>query len=112
MPSKHTSRRKRDSNAPRPELARPNQVAARPPSAATPRGMGEWNWKTFPVFFAFSLGGFLGLYLGVVTGTTGNRWFTIVVFSAFAMLLGWGLSRILVRWLVHRKLVKPRAARL
>ncbi|MEZ4482085.1 MAG: hypothetical protein R3B97_13215 [Dehalococcoidia bacterium] len=43
---------------------------------------------------------------------TGNRWFTIVVFSAFAMLLGWGLSRILVRWLIHRKLVKPRASRL
>ena len=109
MPSK--SRRKRDSNAPRPELARSSPAPAKAATPGQPRALTEWNWMTFPVFFAFSLGGFLGLYLGILTEATNNGWFEIVVFSGFAMLLGWGLSRIVVRWLVRRRILKPRAAK-
>lgn len=102
------NRRKRDSNTPRPELARPLPAAARHQSHPTPGVLGDWRWRTFPVFFAFALGGFLGLYLGILTESTSNRWFTLVVFSTFAMLLGWGLSRILVRWMMKRKLSNAR----
>ena len=109
MPSK--TRRKRDTNAPRPELARSSPAPAKGPIPTQPRQLGEWNWKTFPVFFAFSLGGFLGLYLGILTEATNNGWFEIVVFSGFAMLLGWGLSRIVVRWLVRRRILKPRVGK-
>lgn len=105
------SRRKRDTNAPRPELTRPAHTPPRHAASAQPRALAEWKWSTFPVFFAFSLGGFLGLYLGILTESTSNGWFRIIVFSGFAMLLGWGLSRILVRWLVHRRILKPRAAK-
>jgi hypothetical protein len=108
------SRRRRDSNAPRPELARQDQPTRPQPKAASAAAappVPEWKWKTFPVFFAFAAGGFVGLYLGVLAQATDNQWLSLVVFTSFAMLLGWALSRFVVRWMMLRRIVKPRSIR-
>ena len=41
------------------------EVGSGPP-AYVPVAMPAWKWKTFPVYFAFSMGGFIGLYVGVL----------------------------------------------
>lgn len=64
----------------------------------------EWNWRTFPVFFAFAGGGFLSLLIGVVSGSLGLT----VVFAIFGGMLGFGLSRLGTRALVSRGIIKPR----
>ena len=70
--------------------------------------MPAWKWRTFPVYFGFSMGGFIGLYLGVIVAGVDNSKFTTVVFVAFALLLGFGLSRVSTRFLISRQWVKPR----
>jgi hypothetical protein len=64
--------------------------------------MPRWNWRTFPVYFAFAIGGFLGLYMGIIAGATGNGALTAVVFGIWAVLLGFGLSRLTSTWLLSR----------
>lgn len=73
--------------------------------------MPDWKWKTFPVYFAFSVGGFIGLYMGVIVAGVENSVFTTVVFVAFALMLGFGLSRVSTRFLISRQWVKPRPRR-
>jgi len=73
--------------------------------------MPAWKWKTFPVYFAFSMGGFIGLYVGVLVEWRNNLALTYGVFVAFALLLGFGLSRLTTRFLISRNFVKPRPAR-
>ncbi|MBA4180958.1 MAG: hypothetical protein C0506_10255 [Anaerolinea sp.] len=73
--------------------------------------MPEWKWRTFPVYFGFALGGFVGLYFGVIVAGVDNSAFTTVVFIGFALLLGFGLSRISTRFLISRQWVKPRPRR-
>lgn len=75
-----------------------------------PVAMPNWKWKTFPVYFAFSVGGFIGLYFGVIVQAAGNSALTYGVFVAFALLLGFGLSRLTTRFLISRNWVKPRPA--
>lgn len=108
-------RRRRPTNAPRPELARkpaeghsdrPERSVARAAGSPT---MAEWNWRTFPVFFGFALGGFIGLYLGVVVQAVDNQWLFLTVFSVFAIMLGFAFSRLVTRWMVNHNWVKPRA---
>ena len=52
------------------------------------------------VLLAFALGGFLGLYSGLLApiGSGANY----VVFAFWAVLLGFGFSRITSRWMVSR----------
>jgi len=78
--------------------------------AHVPVAMPNWKWKTFPVYFAFSVGGFIGLYFGVIVQATENSALTYGVFVAFALLLGFGLSRLTTRFLISRNWVKPRPA--
>jgi hypothetical protein len=73
--------------------------------------VAPWKWRTFPVYFAFSLGGFIGLYMGIVSEAIQNPAVSIVVFSLWAILLGFGLSRFTTRFLISRNWVKPRPAR-
>ena len=93
---------------------RPPQVGAPVGGGApayVPVAMPAWKWKTFPVYFAFAVGGFIGLYAGVVVQATENSALTYAVFVAFALLLGFGLSRLTTRFLISRNFVKPRPAR-
>lgn len=62
--------------------------------------MPNWEWRTFPVYFAFSLGGFIGLYMGLVAGATSNNTVSLIVFTVWAILLGFGFSRITSRWMM------------
>jgi hypothetical protein len=62
--------------------------------------MPKWDWRTFPVYFAFSLGGFIGLYMGLIAGSTANNTVSLVVFTVWAILLGFGFSRITSRWMM------------
>ncbi len=71
----------------------------------------NWNWRTFPVYFAFALGMFVGLYLGLLAYAAdegGDGWFTTGIFIAVAIMLGLGLSRITTNWLVRRRFIKAR----
>lgn len=61
------------------------------------------------MFFAFSLGGFLGLYMGLIAGASeGTVWFTL--FSiVWAVLLGAGFSRLSTRWILSRRWARAQA---
>ena len=82
------------------------------PSADAARGTGGvpaqpvWKWKTFPVYFAFSLGAFFGLYAGLAVAK--NPDLLLVVSTVFALMLGLGFSRVTSRWLIRRRIIKPR----
>lgn len=75
------------------------------------RPLPEWRWRTFPVYFAFSLGSFVGLYLGLIVAATGEGWLVTAVFVAVAIMLGLGLSRLTTRWVVSRRWTRPRPKR-
>lgn len=86
---------------------------ARSQLAGTPAGTG-WRWRTFPVYFAFSLGAFLGLYLGVIAQVAtdqGNNLVSSGIFIAIALMLGLGFSRLSTRWLTSRRWIKQREAK-
>lgn len=92
--------------------------AASPPQAAQavggyqPTPMPAWRWRTFPVYMAFAVGGFLGLYMGLLAGATGgDSVFTMVVFVFWALLLGFGLSRLVSRWMISRGWSRARTAK-
>ena len=67
-----------------------------------PIPLPKWNWRTFPVYFAFAVGGFLGLYMGLIAGATANETVQLVFFVFWALLLGFGLSRLTSRWMMSR----------
>jgi hypothetical protein len=67
--------------------------------------MPAWHWRTFPVYFAFAVGGFVGLYMGLIAGAAandGNDLVWVVTFAFWAILLGFGLSRLTSRWMISR----------
>lgn len=108
--SRRRSRRRRD-HEPAATAGQPVPQELRPGSV---RPLTPWNWRTFPVYFAFSFGLFLGVYagaLGVIAGNDGNNTFFLLISVAAAILFGFGLSRVAVRWMMARNWVKPRPAR-
>jgi hypothetical protein len=92
--------------------------AAAAPEAPAPQRQGyvpvplpAWRWRTFPVYFAFALGLFLGVYAGAIAGIVnenGNNVPMLAVFLIAAVLLGLGLSRLSTRWMMSRNWIKPR----
>lgn len=87
----------------RKDRARAREAVATGDPLPPPR-QPDWDWRTFPVFFAFAGGGFLSLLLGVVSGSLGLT----VVFAIFGGMLGFALSRVGTRALVNRGIIKPR----
>lgn len=80
--------------------------------AGTPAGTG-WRWRTFPVCFAFSIGAFIGLYLGVIAQVAtdaGNNFLSSGIFIAIALMMGLGFSRLSTRWLTSRRWIRQRNA--
>jgi VIT1/CCC1 family predicted Fe2+/Mn2+ transporter len=104
-----TRRRSRKPRAANPAPAAPGVAPQMPPRVSA--AMAPWHWRTFPVYFAFSLGGFIGLYLGIISQAVNNSILSLVVFILFASLLGFGLSRITTRVMVSRNWVRPRPPR-
>jgi len=77
-----------------------------------PAPMPVWRWRTFPVFMAFAVGGFAGLYMGLLAGATGgDSVFTMVAFIFWALLLGFGLSRLVSTWMISRGWSRARTAK-
>jgi hypothetical protein len=72
------------------------------PGGMQPVSRPAWEWRTFPVYFAFAAGGFIGLYMGLIAGLAGDTPFTYVAFTFWAILLGFGFSRITSRWMMNR----------
>ena len=70
-------------------------------SKSTP-ALPIWNWRTFPVIAAFGFGGFIGMIVGAATGIIA----TIGLFG-FVGILGFSLSRLAIRFLMARGLIKP-----
>jgi len=72
-----------------------------------------WKWRTFPVFFAFALGLFIGVYAGFISGVLKdeNDTVSLVVFVVAALFLGFGFSRLTTRFMIERRWVKPRQRR-
>ena len=70
-------------------------------SKSTP-ALPIWNWRTFPVIAAFGFGGFIGMIVGAETGIIA----TIGLFG-FVGILGFSLSRLAIRFLMARGLIKP-----
>lgn len=64
--------------------------------------MPTWRWRTFPVFFMFAVGGFLGVYMGLLAYASENNTVILVVFLFWALLLGFGMSRFTSRWMMSR----------
>lgn len=89
---------------------RQDELAARAVQPLPP-----WRWRTFPVFFALAVGVFVGVYGGVlagyVNGRDGNGTPTLILFVVAAILVGVAFSRLMTRWMISRRWVKPRAKR-
>lgn len=98
-------RRKRTRNAPRPEIAR--KPEARSVTGLPHQPMPVWHWRTFPVFFVFGLGLFIGVLTGSVGGIiqeNGNGVPITVITAIAAIILGLGFSRFMTRWLLSRRI--------
>ncbi len=63
-----------------------------------------------PVFAALSIGLFVGLYLGLLIQGTNSTVIT-VIFLGVAGMLGISVSRIIMRLLMQRGIIKPQARR-
>jgi len=72
--------------------------------------MPNWQWRTFPVYLAFAVGGFIGLYMGLISGATDNGAIYTFSFVFWALLLGFGFSRLTTRWILSRNWGKRRSA--
>jgi hypothetical protein len=87
-------------------------ASGQPAPASTP-SLG-WKWRTFPVYFAFALGSFLGVYAGILSAwlnDEGESWLATSIFIAVAIMMGLGLSRLTTRWLVTRRWIRTRQQR-
>jgi hypothetical protein len=92
-----TRRRRTPSHAP----AQPAQQGHAPAHQAP--AQSNWHWRTFPVYFAFALGGFLGLEMGIVVAAPDMPGpAQAVVLGFWAILLGFGISRITHKWMTSR----------
>ncbi len=104
---KRGARRSRGGNGGQP------QGQPQPPGSGS--GLPEWRWRTFPVYFAFSLGAFIAAYVGVLAGIAeergGNQTPVLVLFITVALLLGFAFSRLTTRWLLTRRFMKDRGRR-
>ncbi len=106
-----TAARKRSRRDLSPGLVAPRAAPPVPPALAP---LPAWKWRTFPVYFAFSLALFIGVYAGMVAyevNNDGNSNVALVVLGVPAVMLGLGFSRMMLRVMMARGVIKPRAKR-
>ncbi len=73
-----------------------------------------WDWRTFPVYFALTLGLFAGVYIGAAAGyaeSEGNGTPMTVAFVMSAILFGFALSRFTSRFLINKGWLRPKPRR-
>lgn len=103
------TRRGRTSSAPA-----QSQPAPQPQQSKALKPLAEWRWRTFPVYFAFSLALFIGVYVGLLAAAAndaGNSSISLVLAGVPAIMLGLGLSRMVVRFMMTRGVIRPRPKR-
>lgn len=87
------------------------EVPAAPHEAEERPALPQWKWRTFPVYFALSLGLFVGGYAGYLTGyvhaNSGDALPSTIMFGVMAVLLGFGVARFGVRGLMGWGVIKP-----
>lgn len=87
-----------------PATVAPAAQGAAPAPAPRTTPMPDWKWRTFPVFFAFALGGFVGLYMGIFSAESPG--FFVFASAFWAVILGLGFSRITTRWIASKSLAR------
>ena len=79
----------------------PRKRKRRRPQAVTRQGEEQpslgWQWRTFPVFFAFATGLFVASFLAPIFPVNAAVFYLSLVGVAF------GLAHILTRWLAARR---------
>lgn len=113
MSTKRRARRTAGGAAVAASTAAPAQMATTPTSGA---GVGrpappKYQWRQFPVYFALCLGMFIGLELGLIAGWLESSLLTTLFSAGVAVLLGFGVARLVVVWMIGRNWVKPRPRR-
>lgn len=98
------STRKRRNRQPGSPSAAATVAGGRPTAPAGKGTMTPWKWRTFPVFFAFALGGFVGLYMGIFSAESPG--FFVFASAFWAVILGLGFSRITTRWIASKSLAR------
>ena len=79
-------------------LAYQQQQAPKTPAKTQPRLMPDWNWRTFPVFFAFAVG-LVAMGLAVYSPIL-----SLIVFIGGLFGVAYGVAHILTRmWLTRRR---------
>ncbi len=73
-----------------------HRESRQPPTRPAPRPLPEWNWRTFPVFFAFVVG---IVIMGLVAPTPLG-----LIFFGGLFGLAYGMAHILTRmWVTRRR---------
>jgi hypothetical protein len=110
MSRKRRNRRERSASS-EAEAAVDSPAAVPVTEAREKPPLPDWKWKTFPVYFALSLGLFVGAYAGYVTGfihsDSGNSLPSTIMFGIAAVLLGFGVARLGVRGLMGWGVIRP-----
>lgn len=109
-----TSTRKRPRRDRSSSVAAQSQPVSQPQPSKGLKPLAEWRWRTFPVYFAFSLALFIGVYVGLLAAAAndaGNSSISLVLAGLPAIMLGLGLSRIVVRFMMTRGVIRPRPKR-
>ena len=87
---------------PRKRRRRPAATTAQPAFRTT----AGWQWRSFPVFFAFACGAFL---MGVLNGVTNPV--GLVFFYATLFGVAFGAAHMVTRWLAERRLRRQAPSR-
>lgn len=106
-----TATRRRSRRERNPGVMPPRAAPSLPPSLAP---LPAWKWRTFPVYFAFSLALFIGVYVGMLAyaaNDAGNSNVSLLVAGVPAVMLGLGFSRMMLRLMMTRGVIKPRPKR-
>jgi len=98
------SARKRRNRQPGAQAAAASAAVPGGTSAGGKGAIAPWKWRTFPVFFAFALGGFVGLYMGIFSAESPG--FFVFASAFWAVILGLGFSRITTRWIANKSLAR------
>lgn len=107
-----SKRRTRRAGAPAGAVAAPGGIPAPVSATTAPRlAPPKYQWRQFPVYFALSLGMFIGLELGLIAGWLESSLLTTLFSAGVAVFLGFGVARLVVVWMIGRNWVRPRPRR-
>lgn len=87
-----------------PAAIAPGSPAAQPQQPSLP----QWRWRTFPVFLSAALALFVGVQVGAAVGAADGTGPYTIASMVTALILSFGLSRLVTRWMQRRGWIRPR----